>query len=152
MTFSDLTAGNHTVTLSGIAPNCSVSGGTQRTVSVPAGGSTSESFSVDCPTPPPPNQPPSVTAGGEQFVLVGALFSLQGASFSDPDHNGPWTVTIDWGDGTSDTFTATSEGSISRPHSYPVTLLPHDYQLTVTVEDADGARNSATKTVHVTVA
>jgi len=27
--------------------------------------------------------------------------------------------------------------------------LPHDYQLTVTVVDAHGARGSATKTVHV---
>src|SRR5207248_7659566 len=37
VTFSNLTAGSHTVTLSGIAPNCSVSGGTQHTVNVPAG-------------------------------------------------------------------------------------------------------------------
>src|SRR5204862_536476 len=28
-----------------------------------------------------PNQPPSVTAGGEQTVLIGALFSLTGAGF-----------------------------------------------------------------------
>src|SRR5439155_9920091 len=86
VTFSDLAAGSHTVTLSGIAPNCSVSGGTQHTVNVPAGSSTSTSFSIDCPTPPPPNQPPSVTAGSAQNVLVGLLFTLEGASFSDPDH------------------------------------------------------------------
>src|SRR5438552_9174832 len=99
-----------------------------------------------------PNQPPSVSAGGEQTVLVGALFSLTGAGFSDPDHDGPWTITIEWGDGTSDTRTAPSEGSIGGSHSYPVTLLPHDYQLTVTVVDAHGGRGSATKTVHVVVA
>ncbi len=98
-----------------------------------------------------PNQPPSVSAGGDQTVLVGALFSLTGAGFSDPDHDGPWTVTIEWGDGTSDTRTAPSEGSIGGSHPYPVTLLGHDYRLTVTVVDAHGARGSASKTVHVKV-
>src|SRR5207248_1064265 len=134
-TFDGLAAGGHTVTLSGLASNCSVSGGTSKTVTVPEGGSTSTSFSVSCPTPPPPNQRPVVNAGGDQGVLIGALFSLSGASFTDPDHNGPWTVTIDWGDGRSDTFTA-NEGSITRGHSYPVTLLPHDYTLTITVVDS----------------
>ncbi|HMH81596.1 MAG TPA: PKD domain-containing protein, partial [Gemmatimonadales bacterium] len=105
--------------------------------------------SVTVTAPPPPNRPPNVTAGGEQTVLVGALFSLSGAGFSDPDHDGPWTVTISWGDGTSSTRTASGEGSIGGSHSYPVTLLGHDYQLTVTVVDAHGARASATKTVHV---
>src|SRR5205823_2301627 len=110
-TFDRLAAGGHTVTLSGLASNCSVSGGTSKTVTVPEGGSTSTSFSVSCPTPPPPNQRPVVNAGGDQGVLIGALFSLSGASFTDPDHNGPWTVTIDWGDGNSNRFTA-SEGPI----------------------------------------
>src|SRR5213593_1204602 len=109
----------------------------------------SVSHPVTVTAPPPPNQPPSVSAGGDQTVLVGLLFTLEGASFSDPDHDGPWTVTIDWGDGTSSTSTSPSEGSIGGSHSYPVTLLGHDYQLTVTVVDAHGARGSATKTVHV---
>jgi hypothetical protein len=93
-----------------------------------------------------------VGAGGDQTVLVSLLFSLSGASFSDPDHDGPWTVTIDWGDGSRDTFTQPSEGSIGRSHSYPVTLLGATYTLTVTVTDAHGARGSASKTVHVVVA
>lgn len=46
----------------------------------------------------------------------------------------------------------TSEGSISRSHSYPVTLLGRDYTLTVTVKDSQGASGSASKTVHVIVA
>jgi len=150
VTFSGLAAGSHTVSLSGIASNCTVSGGTSRTVNVPQGGTASVSYSIDCPTPPPPNQPPSVTAGGDQHVLVGLLFNLQGASFSDPDHNGPWTVTINWGDGQSDTFTA-SEGSISRSHSYPVTLLGATYTLRITVRDPDGATDSDSKTVFVDV-
>src|SRR5256886_8187544 len=51
VTFPDLATGSHTVTLSGIASNCSVSGGTQRSVNVPAGGSTSASFPLSCPPP-----------------------------------------------------------------------------------------------------
>jgi hypothetical protein len=156
VTFSGLAAGSHTVTLSGLASNCSVSAGASRTVAVPAGGTSSTTFSVSCPTPPPPppppNRPPSVGAGGDQTVLVSLLFSLSGASFSDPNHDGPWSVTIDWGDGTSTSFTTSSEGSLDRSHSYPVTLLPHEYRLTVTVVDAHGARSSASKTVHVVVA
>src|SRR5438094_244819 len=59
-TFDGLAAGSHTVTLSGLASNCSVSGGTSQTVTVPEGGSTSASFSISCPTPPPPPHPPTV--------------------------------------------------------------------------------------------
>src|SRR5213592_2331544 len=147
-TYTGLTAANHTVQLNGISANCSVSEANPQTVNVPAGGTAQATFTITCTAP---NQPPSVTAGGDQTVLVGALFSLSGAGFSDPNHDGPWTVTISWGDGTSSTSTASSEGSIGGSHSYPVTLLGHDYQLTVTVVDAHGARGSASKTVHVVV-
>src|SRR4029077_13732234 len=122
------------------------------TVTDNQGATGNVSHQVTVTAPPPPNQPPSVTAGSDQTVLVGALFTLSGAGFSDPNHDGPWTVTIDWGDGTQTTFSSPSEGSIGGSHSYPVTLLPHDYTLTVTVVDAHGARGSATKTVHVVVA
>jgi PKD repeat protein len=119
------------------------------TVTDNRGATGNASHTVTVTAPPPPNRPPSVVAGGDQSVLIGALFSLGGASFSDPDHDGPWTVTIDWGDGSSPTtFSTSSEGSISRSHSY-VTLLPATYTLTVTVQDAHGARGSASKTVSV---
>ncbi len=95
-----------------------------------------------------PNRPPSVNAGPNQNALTGVLVALQGASFSDPDHDGPWTVTVDWGDGASSQFTMPSEGSISASHTYVVALLT-DFQVTVTVEDAHGARGSASKTITV---
>ena len=113
------------------------------------GATGSVSHSVTVTAPPPPNQPPVVTAGGNQSVLVGALFTLSGASFSDANHNGPWTITIDWGDGSSDTNTTSNEGSISGSHSY-VTLLPATYTVTITVTDSGGLSGSASKTVSVT--
>jgi hypothetical protein len=123
-----------------------VSEANPQTVSVSAGATAQASFTITCTAP---NQAPSVTAGSDQTVLVGAVFTLQGASFSDPDHDGPWTVTIDWGDGTSPTtFTTSSEGSISRSHSYGALVLT-TYTLTVTVTDAHGASGSASKTVTV---
>jgi hypothetical protein len=48
VTFSGLAAGNHTVLLSGVAANCTVSGGTSQTVNVPSGGTTSASFAISC--------------------------------------------------------------------------------------------------------
>ena len=111
-----------------------------------APGTTSQSLTVTAP--PPPNQRPVVNAGLDQNVLVGALFSLNGASFTDPDHNGPWTVTIDWGDGNSSQFTA-SEGAINASHTY-ITLLPATYTLTITVTDPGGLSGSGSKVVKVT--
>lgn len=48
VTFSGLPAGSHSVALSGVAGNCTVSGGSSRTVNVPAGGTASTSFAVSC--------------------------------------------------------------------------------------------------------
>ena len=145
-TFTDLGSGNHTVALSGVAPNCSVSGGPSRTVAVIAGNTTQVPFTLTC------TAPPVVTAGPDQNIAVGLLLTLDGASFSDPDHDAPWNVTIDWGDGKQTAFSTSSEGTIGGSHSYPVTLLGKDYTLTITVEDAHGNRRSAGKTVKVLVA
>src|SRR5439155_394789 len=53
VTFTGLTPGSHSVVLSGVAANCTVSGGTSRTVSVTAGSTASTSYSISCaPTGP----------------------------------------------------------------------------------------------------
>ncbi len=144
--------GDGSATVSTRNPSHTYGAGGSYTVTLTVTDNQGAQNSVTHPVAPSqPNQPPSVTAGGEQTVLIGALFSLSGAGFSDPDHDGPWTVTIDWGDNTSDRRTASSEGSIGGSHSYPLTLLGQDYTLTVTVVDAHGARGSASKTVHVVV-
>src|ERR1051325_4424132 len=81
VTFSGLSAASHTVVLSGVASNCSVSGGTSRTVSVPAGGTATTSFAVSCTAPPPQTGNLTVTT------------STSGSNL-DPDG---YTVTVDGG-------------------------------------------------------
>ncbi len=144
--YTGLTPGSHVVVLGDIASNCTVSGGASHTVTVVAGQTTTETFAVDCPTPPPPNQAPSVNAGPDQNALLSALFTL-GASFSDPD-NGPWSFTIDWGDGTSSSGNASSPGAINGTHTY---LLPGSYRIGVTVRDSRGATGSDEMILTVTL-
>jgi Bacterial Ig-like domain (group 3)/Bacterial Ig-like domain (group 1) len=52
-TFSDVTAGSHTITLSGVAANCTVSGGASTSTSVSAGATSNVSFSISCASLPP---------------------------------------------------------------------------------------------------
>ena len=79
-TFSALPAGSHTVVLSGVAGNCTVSGGTSRTVNVPAGGTASTSFAVTC-----------AAVSGDGSLTVNT--STTGSNL-DPDG---YTVVIDGG-------------------------------------------------------
>ncbi|HEY3219295.1 MAG TPA: hypothetical protein VGJ80_01065, partial [Gemmatimonadales bacterium] len=48
ITFSGLSAASHSVVLSGVAANCTVSGGNTQTVTVPSGGTATAAFSVSC--------------------------------------------------------------------------------------------------------
>src|SRR5204862_131684 len=68
-----VTATSHTVQLGDVASNCTVTGGTSRTVTVPAGGSVTASFAVSCPTP---NGAPNVHARPEGQRLPGVLYSF----------------------------------------------------------------------------
>jgi hypothetical protein len=68
-------------------------------------------------------------------------------SFSDPD-NGPWTYTIDWGDGTSTTGTRSTAGSVTTAHTYLLQSLGQR-TIRVTVTDSQGSSTSATKVVTI---
>src|SRR5205823_5136858 len=83
-TFSGLAPGSHTVVLSGMAANCSVSGGTSRTVSVTAGSTASTSYSVSCAPTGPTTGSLSVTtstsgASGD-LDPAGYTVTLEGAT------------------------------------------------------------------------
>jgi Big-like domain-containing protein len=52
-TFTDVAEGSHTIELSGVAANCTVSGGASTTTSVSAGATSDVSFSISCVSAPP---------------------------------------------------------------------------------------------------
>jgi hypothetical protein len=142
VTYTNLSTGSHNVALANVPSNCTVSGSNPRSVSVPSSGTATTTFSVSCVTP---NQPPSVNAGSDQNVLVGLLYSLSW-SFSDPNNDGPWSYTINWGDGSSTSGSTSSQGSRSNGHTY---ILIGSYTIRVTVTDSHGASGSDTKVLTV---
>ena len=79
-------------------------------------------------------------------MQLGVLYTLSGASFSDPDNDGPWPYTIAWGDGSTSTGSKPSQGSLTGAHNY---LLPGSYQISVTVTDNHGAAGSDSKLLTV---
>src|SRR5205814_350114 len=81
VTFTGLAAGSHSVALSGVAANCSVSGANPQTVNVPSGGTATASFTVSC----------APTGGG-----TGTLTVTTSTTGSDLDPDG-YTVTLDGG-------------------------------------------------------
>ena len=94
---------------------------------------------------PPSNATPNLTGPGNQASDEGENHTFSLGSFSDPD-NGPWQVVVTWGDATADTFSQSSPGSISRPHTYDDNGT---YPVTVTVTDSEAASDSATFQVAV---
>src|SRR5207248_3284461 len=63
------------------------------------------------------NVPPAVTAPSNLNAYQGASTVFGLGSFADPGANdGPWTVTVQWGDATSSTFTVTLPGALSATH------------------------------------
>src|SRR5256886_13290277 len=87
---------SHTVELSGIAANCTVSGQNPRTVTVPTSGTTT-TFSVTCTALPPPTADLTVTAPTTAHPL---------------DPNG-YTGTVDGGQSHSLTVNTTTTDSLT---------------------------------------
>ena len=76
-----------------------------------------------------------MTAAADQSSDEGDSHSFALGSFTDPGADSPWDVTVDWGDGSTDTtFQVASAGTLgSKPHTYADG--PNDYTVTVTVND-----------------
>ena len=142
VTFTNLSAGSHSVTLTNVASNCTVSSTNPQTVSVPSGGTATTAFSVSCVRPP---TPPVVNAGTNETVVLGVLYNETG-TFTDAGSDGPWSYTIDWGDGSTTSGSTASQGSISATHTY---LVLGSYTITVTVQDSHGDSGSGSKVLTV---
>jgi len=95
----------------------------------------------------PPNSAPVVDAGPDQTVVLGVLYT-QNITFTDPD-NGPWTYTINWGDGSTSTGTRTTAGAFSVGHTYLGLSVLGTRVIRVTITDSRGASGSDTKNLTV---
>jgi hypothetical protein len=76
ITFASLSAGTHSVELTGVADNCAVAGSNPRDVSIAAGGSAQTTFSIECTS------------------LLGSLTVTAVTTGEDPDPDG-YTATLD---------------------------------------------------------
>jgi len=95
----------------------------------------------------PPNTAPVVNAGPDQTVVLGVLYN-QNITFTDPD-NGPWTYTINWGDGSTSTGTRTTAGAFAVGHTYLGLSVLGTRVIRVTITDSRGASGSDTKNLTV---
>jgi len=90
---------------------------------------------------------PIVTPPANQTATEGASNSFSLGSFADPDGS-PWTVAVNWGDGTvNTTFTVSTAGSLgSQSHTY---AEEGTYTATITVTDSSNLSGSGTFKVSI---
>jgi PKD repeat protein len=93
------------------------------------------------------NSAPVVNAGADETVVLGVSYS-ETVSFTDPDF-GPWSYTIEWGDGSTSTGTRASAGSFSVSHTYLGMSVLGTRVIRVTVRDSLGASGSDTKNLRI---
>jgi len=96
------------------------------------------------------NVPPTAAITGPTDGVRGQprTFTLSASDPSPVDQAAGFTFNIDWGDGSTTTGSATSQGSFTAGHTY-VIILPRSFTVRVTVTDAAGASGSGTKVVSV---
>jgi hypothetical protein len=94
------------------------------------------------------NLAPILTAPGNQSAPEGTSTSFNLGSFTDAGVNdSPWTVNVNWGDTTSDTFQTNAQGALTFNHTYADNGT---YTVTATVTDKDsGVSNTVTFQVAV---
>jgi PKD repeat protein len=93
------------------------------------------------------NVAPNLTGAANQTANEGTSKSFALGSFSDDGaDDGPWMVAVNWGDG-SETFQVTTQGAISRSHTYDDNGT---YTVKVKVTDKDDGA-SEEKSFQVTV-
>ncbi len=90
---------------------------------------------------------PVVTPPARQFAMAGVNTQLMLGSFSDSSpQNGPFTITVNWGDGSSQTFQEVTPGSLGAiDHIYAtVNANNSDYIGTIQITDANDVTSLAT--------
>ena len=128
-TFSPGNAGTYTVTYTASDPN---------------GGSGSAEVVITSNAVPPVLTAP--TASQTAFAGVSTSINLGTLAVTGV---GPWTDTVQWGDGQTSTFSPTGSGPLSLAHTY---AQPGTYTIFETVSEYDGDSTTASFSINVTAA
>ncbi len=85
VTVANVAVGDREVQLGDVAANCTVTGGAQRSVTVPPGGSVTASYVVTCSAPPPPATPDvtGTVVAADGGSLAGLRFFLRTGQRTD---------------------------------------------------------------------
>lgn len=147
----NLTPGDHSVELVGLANNCTVSGGATRTVAVTEGATTAVSFAVTCAPPPePPTARLTITAPGGASVSEGGQLEITvpGGTFVSLDFDasrsvpgaGQTIVAYDW----------RSNGvTIGTEPTFTFELDEGTYAITLMVTNTAGLSHTASATLDI---
>lgn len=145
--FTGLDEASHTVELTGLDNNCTVSGSNPRTVSVPYAGTASTTFSITC-APLLGNLDVSVTTLGDSLDPDGYTVTVDGSQSQAIGINGTVTfVDLDDGNhsvqlsgaranctvGGANPATATVPANGTGSHSWTVTCVPYEGTLNVVI-------------------
>ena len=160
VTFDGVSASSHSVALSGLAANCTVTGANPQTVSVPSGGTATAAFAVNCTattgdlavnTSSSGSSIPSgytVAVDGGQSQTIASTGSFTFTSLSAASHTTvlavPSNCTVSGG--ASQTVTVPAGGTVTV--SYTVTCITPPGDLAVTTSSS-GANIPASYTVTV---
>src|SRR5439155_747634 len=95
------------------------------------------------------NVNPTVTAPGNQSSNEGASYGFDLGSFTDPGPDAPWSISVDWGDGSSHTtFSTNTTGSLgSQSHNYDDG--PANQTVSLKVTDKNNGTDTKTFSVNV---
>ena len=149
VTYDDLAIGSHTVTLSGVASNCTVSGGNSRTVTVSAGATASASFAVSCAAAPATRlaftvQPTTVIAGNAISPAV-RVAARDDAGNTVTTFSGAITISLaanPAGGTLSGTMTASAVNGVATFSNLRITRAGGGYSLAATATGLAGATST----------
>jgi hypothetical protein len=148
--FANLSSGSHSVSISGVAANCTVSGGTTQSANVPAGGSATIAFQVSCAAPPATHlafgvQPSNATAGSPISPAV-QVSALDASGNVATGYNGTITIALGANPGSttlSGTLAVSAVNGVATFSNLSLTKASSGYTLTAAASGLTGATSTS---------
>jgi hypothetical protein len=148
--FASLSSGSHSVTLSGVAANCTVSGGSSQTANVPAGGSVTVAFQVNCVAPAATQlaftvQPSNATAGSPISPAV-QVTARDASGNVATSYSGTITIALGanpTGTTLSGTLTQSAVNGVATFSNLSLTKVGSGYTLTASASGLTGSTSGS---------